>query len=128
MLLRCLEQRLEQLAVARLVLGPLGERPPRLGDPLGESVADPLEVAEVEQPRGRRGAGDAAVDLETAEGFGGEAAELAFEAANLSPQLGARGALVGADVLPDRPVSGEELLHGLGASVDDGWGGEGRVG
>jgi len=128
-LLGSLEQRPEQLTVARLELSPRRERLSCLGDAIGEIVADPLEVAEVEDPRRRRRARDLAVDLDPGKGLGGKAPELALEARNLAAQLGARGALVGTDALPDtRPVSDEELLHGLEASVDDGWRHEGSVG
>ena len=129
MLLRGLEQCSQQLAVARLELGPRCERLPRLGGTIGEVVANPLEVAEAEEAGRRSRTDDQAVDLDPGKGLCGEAPQLALEAGDLAAQLRPRRALVDADALPDtRPVSDEKLLHGLGASVDDGWLGEGRVG
>jgi len=106
MLLGSLEQPSEQLAVAGLELGPRGERFPRLGDAIGEIVADPLEVAEVEDARRRSRTRDLAIDLDAGKGLGSEAPELALEAADLRAQLGAGRVLIGVDGLPDaRPVS-----------------------
>jgi hypothetical protein len=60
----------QQLAVVALHPGPLGQRQPGAGDAIGEVVADPLQLAEAEDP-GRRGAGgDVGLDLDPAEGLG----------------------------------------------------------
>ena len=70
----------------------------RLGDPLGELVAQLLQLAEVEDPRLGGHRGDAVLDLDPAEGLGEEAGELALEMADLAPQLGPGQALVDLDV------------------------------
>jgi hypothetical protein len=127
--LRRRQQRRQQLAVGGLELGPLGERVARLGDPVGEFVADPLEVAEPEQPRRRGDALDPVGDGEPREALGREPGQLALEPADLGAQLGAGETLVGADEhVSSQALSAQQLLHGLVASVDHGWSDAGRVG
>ena len=67
-----------------------------VGDPLGELVAHPLELAEPERPRLDRCGRHAGGDLEPREGLGDEPRELMLEPADLAPQLDARGELVAA--------------------------------
>ena len=98
--------------------GALGEGQARLGDPLGELVAQPLELAEVEDPRLAPTAATAVVDLDPAEGLGEEAGELALEAADLPPQLDAGEALVDLDVQPVRLSLSSRSGIGLTPSVD----------
>jgi hypothetical protein len=84
----------QQLAVAGLDLGLLGERGPRGGDPRCECVAHLLQLLEAGDPRLPEGGGNPAVEREPGEGLGREARELVLEAADLAAQLGAREALV----------------------------------
>jgi hypothetical protein len=88
------EHATQQLAVLRLQLGPLAEGEAGAGDPCGERVAHPLQLAEAGDPRLAPGRGDAGVDLDPGEGLDHEAGELALEAADLAAQLGASEALV----------------------------------
>ena len=74
----------------------LDERLAGVGDPLGELVAHPLELAEVEGAGRRRDGGDPVLDRDPREGLGDEAGELVLEAADLAPQLDAGKALVAA--------------------------------
>jgi hypothetical protein len=124
-LLRRRQQRGQQLAVGGLEPGPLGEGAARLRDPVGELVADPLEVAEPEQPRRPGDALDPAVDHGPGEALGGKTAELAVEPADLGTQLRAGEALVG--IGEDRQFSAEQLRHGSPASVDHDSSGAGRL-
>ena len=78
------------------------ERQARLGDPRRERVAHPLQLAEAEHPRLGRDGGDPQSISTRAEGLGEEAGELALEAADLAPQLGAREALVAPDAKRQR--------------------------
>ena len=101
----------QQLVVRGLDPGPLAQGQPRLGDPLGEIVAQPLELAEAEDPGLAGDGGDAVVDLDPAEGLGEETGELALEMADLAPQLGPGEALVDLDVELIQAVSCEQIRH-----------------
>lgn len=83
-----------QLAVALLDPLPLGDLEPRLGNAVGEAVADRLQLTEVEDPRRRRDGVDPVGDLGVAEGLGEEARQLGLQAGDLAAQLPARLALV----------------------------------
>jgi hypothetical protein len=109
-----LEQRRQQLPIRGLELGPLSERRSRLGDPVGELVANPLQIAEPEHSRRRGDAVDSMGDVDPRKALGSKPGKLALEPSNLGAQLSARTALVDADCLPDtRRFSTQELLHGL---------------
>jgi hypothetical protein len=102
---------LEQLAVGGLGLGPLAQGAAGVGDPVGERVADLLQLAEADQARLVRRGGHPRVDRHPREGPRGEAPELVLEAADLAPQLGARKALVAPDAKAGKGLSVEQLRH-----------------
>ncbi len=104
---------LEQLPVAGLDLGSLAEGAARLGDPGREGVADPLQLAEADQPRLASRGWHPDVDLDTGKRLGGKAAELVLEAADLAPQLGASEALVAPYANSGEGLSVEQLRHEL---------------
>jgi hypothetical protein len=87
----------EQLAVALLEVAALGQGPTGLGDAVGQLVADPLQLAEVENPGGAGGRGDRGVELDPAEGLGKQARELVLEPPDLAAQLATGKRLVGLD-------------------------------
>jgi hypothetical protein len=66
-------------------------------DSLRKGVSDALQLAEIGDPRRPRQSGNAGVDLESWESFGGEVRQLPLEAPDLAPQLGPRQPLVAAD-------------------------------
>src|SRR4029077_6219612 len=84
---------------------------PGLGDPLGEIVAQLLDLAEPEDPGTSAVRGDPVVDLYPAEGLGEETGELALEVAHLTPQLDSGEALVNLDVELIQAVSFEQIRH-----------------
>ncbi|HVS99785.1 MAG TPA: hypothetical protein VHE08_04640 [Solirubrobacterales bacterium] len=86
----------QQLAVAGLEGGPLGEGGTRLGDADGERVPQLLQLAEVEHPRWPGGA-DPVRDGDPAQPLGDEAGQLQLELADLAAQLGARKSLIDLD-------------------------------
>jgi hypothetical protein len=88
---------LQGLAVAGLQLGTAGKRATRLGDPRGKGVTDPFQFAEPGDPRLCGAGRDRDVDFNPRKGLGEEAGQLALETADLTPQLGARQALVAPD-------------------------------
>jgi hypothetical protein len=95
---RCRQHPLQLLAVGGLDPRLLPQRHPRLADPLGELVAQPLQLTEVEQPRGAGAGADPVLELDSAEGLADEATQLALETGNLTPQLGPREPLIDARV------------------------------
>lgn len=105
------EHPLEQLAVAGLQLGPFAQLDPRLGDPVGERVADRLQLAEAEHPRLGREGRRPGVEADAGKGVGEERAELGFQAADLPPQLGAGKPLVAADAQRGSSISVEQIRH-----------------
>ena len=88
------EHLLDQLAV--LVLDPLAlhQGTPGLGNPVGECVADRLQLTEVEYPWRRSDGVDPVRDLGMAEGLAEERRQLRLETADLAAQLAPRPALV----------------------------------
>ena len=94
------EHPLDQLAV--LVLDPvaLDQRLPRLGDAVGQAVADHLQLTEVEHPRPGGEGSDAMRYLGVAESLAEEAGQLGLEAGDLPAQLQPRLALVDRDAKP----------------------------
>ena len=85
---------LDPHAVTLLFSGPLGHGVPRLGHPVGEVVAQPLELLEAEQPRPARtwyrGGGGP-----PGPGLGEQTGQLVLQPADLVAQGLPRGALVG---------------------------------
>jgi hypothetical protein len=115
---RPLQHPLQQLAVAGLELLPLAQGGASRADARGEGVANQLQATELERAvaiaRGRH----PRVDLESREGLGDERRELALEAADLPPQLGAGEPLVAADADLGPGVSVEQMRHNPIPSVD----------
>ncbi len=101
----------QQLPVGGLDLGPLGERDAGAGHPLGELVAQPLQLAEVEDARLRRPRRDPVRDLDPAEGGTEQRCQLALEPADLPPQLLPRAALVNPRPEGIELVSAHKILH-----------------
>jgi hypothetical protein len=91
--------------------GALAQSQPCLGDPLGEIVAQPLELAEAEDPGLTADRGDPVIDLDPAESLGEKAGELTLEMADLTPQLDPGEALVDLDVELIQAVSCEQIRH-----------------
>jgi hypothetical protein len=113
------QHRPQQLALAGLLAGALAQRGAGAGDPLGEGVAQALELTEVEDPGLAGGRGDSVLDDDPAEALGDEAGELAVEAGDLGAQLSAGGALRDRSVeRRDESVSYEQLLHTPPTSLD----------
>lgn len=84
----------QQLAVALPKLGLPGERPARLADPLSQRVPHTLQLLKAGDPRRACRRINPSLDPAQGEGFGNETRQLALEAPDLAPQLGAREALV----------------------------------
>jgi len=78
---------------------------------LGQLVAQPLQLSQVENPRLGRDRLDPVANLDPAESLGEEAGELALEMADLAPQLDAGVALVDLDVERHQAVSFEQIRH-----------------
>ena len=95
----------QQLAVGGLEPVLLGQGQARVGDAVGELVAQPLQLTEVEQPRRGRDRGDAVTDLDPAEALGEEPGKLPLQGADLAPQLTPRGTLVDIDAKSREAVS-----------------------
>ena len=91
------EHPLDQFAVLGLDLLPLHQGAPGLGDPVGQVVANRLQVTEIENPR-RCGDGfDPMRDRSVTEGLAEERGQLRLETADLATQLEPRVALVDPD-------------------------------
>ena len=80
--------------VGALDLVALTQGKPRVGNPLGEVVAQTLQLAEVEEARLARDRIDPVADLDPSEALGEEAGELTLEMTDLPPQLSASETLV----------------------------------
>jgi hypothetical protein len=101
----------QQLVVGGLDQGPLAQSRSRFGNPLGQIVAQPLQLAKVEDPWLGGDGTNAVLDLHPAEGLGEKAGELALEMADLAPQLDPGEALVDLDMEPVQAVSCEQIWH-----------------
>lgn len=66
------KHRLQQLAVASLELGALPQRAMRVLDPLGKSVANRLQLAQVQRSRLTRDGGNVGDQFEAREGLGNQ--------------------------------------------------------
>ena len=99
------EHPLDEIAILVLEPLPLHQRPLRLGDAVGEPVADGLQLAQVEHPRGGGDGVDPVRNLGATEAVAEAGGKLGLEPGDLPPQLQARPALV------DRcAYSGESLF------------------
>jgi hypothetical protein len=101
----------QQLAVARLQLGALAQGYAGLGNPVGERVAHPLQLAKIENARLDRDRLDPVPDLGVAESLAEEPGKLALEPADLASQLRPREALVDLDAEPVELVSLQQSGH-----------------
>lgn len=101
----------QQLAVVGLNLFPLDQRPACRGDPVGETVADRLQLTEVEHPR-RGGCGcDPVGHIGVSEGVAEEPRQLRLEPGDLPAQLQPRLALVDSAVEPGELLSSQQGGH-----------------
>jgi len=110
-ILRGGEHPLDQLPVLVLQPPSLDQRLPRLGDAIGEPVANRLQLAEVEDPRFGGDGGDAVGDLGVTEGFTEDSGQLSLQARDLPAQLLPRPALVDDDVQPTEFLLSEQSRH-----------------
>jgi hypothetical protein len=101
----------QQLAVAGLDLDPLAQPEAGGGDPLGEPVADPLQLAEPEQARLGSRRRHPVLDLDVAEPRREEAGKLPFQPPDLLPQVGAGEALVCPGKWRGAAVSLQQIRH-----------------
>ncbi len=95
--------------------GALAQGQPRLANALGEIVAQPLEFTKVQDPGLGAERGYPVGDLDSAEGLGEEAGELALKMADLTPQLDPGEALIDLDVESIEAVSCEQIRHRPGS-------------
>ena len=96
----------------------LAERLFCLGNANGQVVAQPLQLAEIENPRLGSDRRDAVLDRDAAEPLGEQRGELTLEATDLAPQLGPGEALVDLDAKRHRTLSCEQLRHRPAPSLD----------
>jgi hypothetical protein len=108
----------QQLAVAGLDPGPLAQPQAGIGHPLGQIVAQLLELTEVEHSRLGRNRADQVIDLDPSESLREEAGQLALEPSHLAPQLDPSEALVDVDAKRSQAVSVEQIRHRPTTSVD----------
>ena len=107
----------QKLAVAGLDDRPLTQIEARLGYAVGELVTDPLEAAEVEDPRLRGDRPQPVLDLDPAECLADQTAELALEGADLTAQLGPSKALVDRDAGRRLVFSCDQIQHRPASSL-----------
>lgn len=81
-------------------------------DPFGERVADALELGKIGDARDCMSGRDPGVERNSLKGLSREARELVFEAADLSPQLNAREALIAPRPQCRQGFSIEQIWHG----------------
>lgn len=101
----------QQLAVGGLDRRAGAERGAGLADPLGEAVADRLQLAEAEQPRLGGEALDPVGDLGVAESLAEERGELRLEARDLAAQLQPRLALADSCSKPGELIAIQQSGH-----------------
>lgn len=124
MLRRLGQHPLEQLAVARLQFILAMQGTARRGDPVGEGVANALQILQTGNPRHAGTSGDVGVDGDARECLGGEAGQLVLKATDLTSQLDPREALVTPHLKHRERVSIEQFRHKPKSSVDHGGGAE----
>lgn len=106
-----LQQRPQQIAVVGLDRGAPRQGAASLADSGGQSVADRLQLAEVEQPRSGGDRLDAMGQRRMAEGLAEQPSQLGLEAADLTPQLEPRLALVDLGPEPGELLSFQQSRH-----------------
>jgi|GEM_PF-4186601 len=87
-------------------------------DPLGQRVADSLELLEPGDSRLAEPTGDAGVELQSRKGLGAETGELVLEPADLAPQLSARKPLIASNSKRSERLSFKHVRHKPRSSVD----------
>ena len=105
------EHPFQQLAVAGLELGSPPQGPARVLDPIGQGVANRLQLAQVERPGLARDGGHVGGDFEPRESLGHQSGQLPLETTDLPPQLGAGEPLVAAYPQRTSRVSFEQIRH-----------------
>ncbi len=108
----------QQLAIAGLQLTLPLEGLTRSGDPIGERIANALELFEASHSRLAKTGRDASLKIESRKGLDREAGELVLEASDLTAQLSACEALVASHAKPSKRVSVEQIRHKLESSVN----------
>jgi hypothetical protein len=103
-ILRGVQHLAQQLAVVTLDQRSLRQRLARLGDPVGEAVADRLQLAEIKHPGDGRQSLDPVGNLGVAKGIPEETRQLHLESGDLLAQLQPRLTLVDRDVEPGETV------------------------
>ncbi len=111
---------LEQVAVARLQFVLPLQSTVGNGDPIGEGIANSLQVLQARNPGDVRARRHVDVENDAREGLSREAGQLVLEAANLAPQLDAREALVAPHSKHRECVSIEQIWHKPESSVNHG--------
>jgi hypothetical protein len=109
--LRRRQHLLDELAVLVLVPLPLDQSPLGLPDPVGESVPNGLQLAQVEHPRRGGDRIDPMRDLGVTKGVAEASGELGLQPGDLPPQLQARLALVDPDVQPVESRLSQQSRH-----------------
>jgi hypothetical protein len=101
----------QQLAVVGLNLRLLAQRNPGPGDPLGEFIANLLELFETGDPRLGEMSLDAGVEIKPRKGLYREAGKLVLETTDLPAQLSPREALIASHAKLSKRVSIEQIRH-----------------
>jgi len=101
----------QQLAVLGLELGLIAQGEAGGSDPVGQRVADPLQLPEAGDPGRAARRGDPGVDRDPRKGLGDEATELALEPPDLPAQLSAGEALVAPHPKRNRRIKFEQIRH-----------------
>jgi hypothetical protein len=105
------QHRLDQLMSLALHHRALGQGPAGLGHPVGQLVAQALDLTEVEEPRLGRDRADPVSDLDAPEPLGHQTGQLTLQAPDLPPQLESREALVDCGAERREAVSFEQVGH-----------------
>lgn len=106
-----LQQCSQQFAVVGLERLALGQGRACLGNPLRQPVANRLQLAEVEHPRGGGNRLDPMRDRRVAEGLAEDFRQLRLEATDLAAQLEPRPTLVDPDPEPGELLSIQQCRH-----------------
>jgi hypothetical protein len=101
----------QQLAVAGLNLGPFAQRHSSPSDPLGEFIANLLELLEAGDTRLGEMSRDPGVEIKPRKSLNGEARKLMLETADLAAQLSPREALIASHAKLSKRVSIEQIRH-----------------
>jgi hypothetical protein len=105
------QHRIQKLVSLALHHSAVGQGQARIGNPLGQLVAQALDLAEVEEARLGRDGGDPVADMDAAEALGDKAGQLPLQAPYLPPQLKPSKTLVDSGAKPREAVSFEQVGH-----------------